>query len=166
MKVQSQERAEYLTVANPEDNLSDERIVARAIEIVKSRIQKTGDLMSNPESVKNYFVLKNALLEHEVFGCMFLNSQNNLISYQELFRGTLTQTSVYPREVVKAALGCNAASVIFTHNHPSGICQQSNADVKITSELKKALAMVDVVVLDHIIVAGVDTLSFAEKGLI
>lgn len=107
-----------------------------------------------------------AALPHEVFACLFLDSQNELIAYEELFRGTLAQTSVYPREVVKAALAYNAAAVIFAHNHPSGYAEPSRADELLTGVLKQALALVDVRVLDHLIVGGVSVMSFAERGMI
>ena len=102
----------------------------------------------------------------EVFGVLFLNVQHGVIKFEEMFRGTLTQTAVYPREVVKSALAHNAGAVILAHNHPSGMCEPSRADEVLTSSLKSALAMVDCKVLDHIIVAGVSALSFAERGLI
>lgn len=97
---------------------------------------------------------------------LFLDAQNRVLAQEELFSGTLTQTSVYPREVVKRALHHNAASVIFAHNHPSGVAQQSRADELLTTSLKQALALVDIRVLDHFIVAGNSTLSFAEQGLL
>ncbi len=97
---------------------------------------------------------------------LFLDTQNRLLASEEMFSGTLMQTSVYPREVVKRAMHHNAASVIFAHNHPSGIAQQSQADELITKQLKQALALVDVKVLDHFIVAGNNTMSFSERGLL
>ena len=97
---------------------------------------------------------------------MFLDAQHRLISTNELFRGTLTQTSVYPREVVKAALRANAAAVIFSHNHPSGVAEPSQSDKLLTEALKSALSLVDVRVLDHFIVAGTSIISFAERGLL
>jgi DNA repair protein RadC len=105
-------------------------------------------------------------LEHEVFIILLLDSQNRLIEAQELFRGTLIQTSVYPREVVKSTLARNAAAVVFAHNHPSGVAEPSRADELLTQSLKQALALVDVRVLDHFVVAGTSTVSFAERGLI
>lgn len=105
-------------------------------------------------------------LEHEVFAVLFLDAQNRLIRYEELFRGTLTQTSVYPREVLKAALACNAAGVILAHNHPSGFPEPSRADVAITTTLQQALALIDVRVLDHLVVATSGVVSLAERGLI
>jgi DNA repair protein RadC len=101
-----------------------------------------------------------------VFVALFLDSQHRVLRADELFRGTLSQTSVYPREVVKAALAANAAAVIFAHNHPSGVAQPSQADELLTRSLKEALALVDVKVLDHFIVAGHQALSFAERGLL
>ena len=97
---------------------------------------------------------------------LFLDEQNRLLTADELFRGTLTQTSVYPREVVKRALAVNAASVIFAHNHPSGVAEPSRSDELLTASLKQALGLVDVRVLDHVIVAGSSTVSFAERGLL
>jgi DNA repair protein RadC len=102
----------------------------------------------------------------EVFVCIWLDAQHRVIKFDEQFRGTLTQTSVYPREIVKAALAANAAAVIFAHNHPSGAAQPSRADELLTRNLKDALALVDVKVLDHFIVAGNQALSFAERGLL
>ena len=110
--------------------------------------------------------MKLGNLTREVFFVLFLDAQNRVVTTEEMFSGTLTQTSVYPREVVKRALHHNAASVIFAHNHPSGIAQQSQADELITKQLKEALALVDVRVLDHFIVAGNTTLSFVERGLL
>jgi len=124
------------------------------------------DILSSPQQVRDYLVLKLANQLKEVFVVLFLDAQNRLIATEEMFNGTLTQTSVYPREVVKRALHYNAASVMFAHNHPSGIAKQSRADEMITQELKKALALVDVRVLDHFIVAGNQTLSFVEVGLL
>ena len=105
-------------------------------------------------------------LPHEVFVAMFLDAQNRVIETEELFRGTLTQTSVYPREVVKRALHYNAGAVILAHNHPSGVAEPSHADETLTQALKQALALVDIRVLDHFIVAGSSVLSFAERGLL
>ena len=124
------------------------------------------DAMTSPEAVRDLLRLKLAGLPHEVFVCIQLDAQHRVIRVDELFRGTLTQTSVYPREVVKAALKANAAAVIFAHNHPSGVAQPSRADELLTRELKDALALVEVKVLDHFIVAGTQALSFAERGLL
>jgi DNA repair protein RadC len=124
------------------------------------------DIFQSPQQVRDYLVLRLGALTREVFLVMFLDAQNRLNATEELFSGTLTQTSVYPREVVKRAMHHNAASVIFAHNHPSGVAQQSAADEMLTKQLTQALALVDVRVLDHFIVAGNRTLSFAERGLL
>jgi len=124
------------------------------------------DVFKSPQAVRDYLVLKLGSLTKEVFLVLFLDTQNRLVATEEMFSGSLKETSVYPREVVKRALHHNAASVIFAHNHPSGIAQQSQADELLTKQLKQALALVDVGVLDHFIVAGNNTLSFSEKGLI
>lgn len=123
-------------------------------------------ILTSPGSVRDYLRLFFTGREYESFVVLFLDAQNRLIAADELFRGTLTQTSVYPREIVKEALRQNAAAVIFSHNHPSGVAEPSRADEALTSSLKQALALVDVRVLDHFIVAGATTLSFAERGLI
>lgn len=122
--------------------------------------------LCSPAAVRNYLRLMLSTREHEVFVSLFLDAQNRLIEAEELFRGTLTQTSVYPREVVKRALANNAASVILAHNHPSGVAEPSLQDQALTRTLSEALALIDVKVLDHFVVAGTSTLSFAERGLI
>jgi len=125
-----------------------------------------GDALTSPESVRDYLRLALAARESEAFVALFLDSQHRLLVAEELFRGTLAQTSVYPREVVKAALACNAAAVIFAHNHPSGVAEPSRADELLTASLKSALALIDVRVLDHFVVAGPQVVSFAERGLL
>ncbi|HEX9183467.1 MAG TPA: DNA repair protein RadC [Burkholderiales bacterium] len=127
---------------------------------------RSGSALTSPGAVRDYLRLALASRPHEVFLVLFLDAQHRVLSDAELFRGTLTQTSVYPREVVKAALAANAAAVIFAHNHPSGVAQPSQADELLTRQLKEALALVEVRVLDHFIVAGNQTLSFAERGLL
>jgi DNA repair protein RadC len=124
------------------------------------------DVFNSAEQVRDFLRLKLGNLKQEVFMVLYFNVQNQLITSEIMFTGTLTQTSVYPREVVKHALHHNAASVIFAHNHPSGVAKQSQADELITKQLKQALALVDVRVLDHFIVAGNETLSFSERGLL
>jgi len=127
---------------------------------------KAREVFSSPEAVKHYLQLHLSRKPHEVFAVMFLDAQNRLIAMEELFRGTLTQTSVYPREVVLRALHHDAASVVLAHNHPSGTVQPSRADEALTQTLRAALALVDVRVLDHVIVAPGDALSMAERGLL
>jgi DNA repair protein RadC len=121
-------------------------------------------LLGRPAAVEEYLRLYFSGREHESFVVLFLDAQNHLISAEELFRGTLTQTAVYPREILKAALRHNAAGVIFAHNHPSGLAEPSHADRRLTETLQKALVLVDIKVLDHFIVAGRHALSFAERG--
>lgn len=125
---------------------------------------KQQDSLNNPQQVRDLLSLQLRQRPYEVFLALFLDAQNRLIACEELFRGSLTQTSVYPREVVKQALARNAASVIFAHNHPSGVAQPSKADRNLTDHLTRALALVEVRVLDHFIVAGCDLYSFAEQG--
>ena len=125
------------------------------------------DLFAAPAAVRDWLRLNLSHLPHEAFVALWLDAQNRLIAHDELFHGTLTQTSVYPREIVKAALKHNAAAVILAHNHPSGVAEPSRADEALTATLKQALAMVDVKLLDHFIVAGnAQPLSFAERGLL
>ena len=127
---------------------------------------KAGDSMNAPQAVRDYLKLHFVGREYESFVAIFLDAQHRVIVAEELFKGTLTQTSVYPREVVKASLRYNAAAVIFAHNHPSGVTEPSQSDRMLTDALKQALALVDVRVLDHFVVAGNQTMSFAERGLI
>ena len=127
---------------------------------------RTSDALSSPGAVRDFLRLTLASRDHEVFLVVLLDAQNRVLACDELFRGTLTQTSVYPREVVKCALARNAAAVIFAHNHPSGLAEPSHADEVLTQALKQALALVDIKVLDHFIVAGAQAISFAERGLL
>jgi DNA repair protein RadC len=142
---------------------------AAARELVKRWLGEElqfGTALTSPGAVRDYLRLAISDREHEVFVCLWLDAQHRVLSCDEMFRGTLTQTSVYPREVVKAALKANAAAVIFAHNHPSGVAQPSQADELLTRSLREALALVEVKVLDHFIVAGSHTFSFAERGLL
>jgi DNA repair protein RadC len=125
---------------------------------------KSGDALSSPQAVKQYLQLMLSNRPYESFAVLFVDVRNRLIAAEELFRGTLTHTSVYPREVVKSALAHNAASIILAHNHPSGNVDPSAADRNLTQALKQALSLVDIRVLDHFIVAGKQVYSFAEHG--
>jgi DNA repair protein RadC len=127
---------------------------------------RRGDALNSPRAVRDYLRLLLGGRQQEVFLALFLDTQHRVIASEELFHGTLSQTSVYPREVVKRALAHNAAAVILAHNHPSGVTEPSQADQLLTAALKQSLGLVDVRVLDHFVVAGGQTLSFAEKGLI
>jgi DNA repair protein RadC len=124
----------------------------------------SGDALDSPQAVRNYLRLTLRDKEYEVFCCVFLDAQNRVLGVEELFRGTLTQTSVYPREIVKRALAYNAAALILAHNHPSGVAEPSQADRLLTRKLSESLALVDIRVLDHFIVAGPSSLSFMETG--
>ncbi len=135
-----------------------------ALEIARRTLREkldAGAALSAPQTVRDYLRLMLHGRPHEVFVAVFLDAQHRVVASEELFRGTLTQTSVYPREIVKRALHFNAAAVIFAHNHPSGVAEPSRADEALTAALKQALALVDVRVLDHFIVAGDGALSFA-----
>lgn len=140
-----------------------------ARELVMRSLRETlrvGSALTSADIVKDYLRIALADRQYEVFMALFLDAQNRVLSVDEMFRGTLTQTAVYPREVVKAALRHNAAALIFAHNHPSGMPAPSQADKSLTKNLAQALALVDVRVLDHFIVAGPAIMSFAECGLI
>ena len=134
------------------------RLLMREIE--------SSDVLASPQAARDFLQIKLGALEHEVFAVLMLDSQHRLIEYVEMFRGTVNQTSVYPREVVKESLARNAAALILVHNHPSGIAEPSRADELLTKTLIAALQLVDVRVLDHLIVAGDELLSFAERGLL
>jgi DNA repair protein RadC len=143
--------------------------LAAALELARRAIGedlKAGALLTSPGAVRDYLRLAIGARQHEVFVCIWLDAQHRVIRFDEPFRGTLTQTSVYPREIVKSALEVNAAAVIFAHNHPSGAAQPSQADELLTRSLKEALALVDIKVLDHFIIAGNQAISFAERGLV
>jgi len=143
--------------------------VAAAVELVRRALGeelRTRNALSSPRAVGDYLRLTLAGRDHEVFLAILLDAQHRVIGTEELFRGTLTQTSVYPREVVKCALRHNAAAVILAHNHPSGVAEPSQADEMLTRSLRSALALVDVQVLDHFVVASDRTMSFAERGLL
>lgn len=140
-------------------------VIATAKDILAAQVRHT-DVLSNPKVVADYLVTQLAELEYELFAIIHLDIRHRLITYEEMFRGTLDGASVHSREVVKAALAHNAAAVILTHNHPSGDPSTSEADKRITKRLKEALALVDIRVLDHIVVAGAATVSFAERGLL
>jgi DNA repair protein RadC len=127
-------------------------------------IQRT--MIGTPEVMKEYLTSHLVPLPYEAFVCIFLDSKNRILLSKEMFRGTLTQTSVYPREIVREALGCNAAAVLLAHNHPSGIAEPSHADRHLTNTAQQALQLVDVKIMDHMIVAQGQFFSFAEKGLV
>jgi DNA repair protein RadC len=124
------------------------------------------DAITSPEATRRYLKMRLRAYPYEVFAALFLDNRHRVLEYQELFRGTIDGASVHPREVVRAAMDCNAAAAIFAHNHPSGVAEPSQADIYITERLRNALDMIDVRVLDHIIIGEGDCTSFAERGLL
>lgn len=145
--------------------VADSAVIEASLAILAKRVAR-GSVLSSPSTVKNFLVTRLADLEHEIFGMLLLTTRHHLIDFVELFRGTLDGANVAPREVVKLVLARNAAAVILVHQHPSAVKDASQADELITARLRDALALIQVKVIDHIIVAGRDTLSFAEKGLL
>jgi DNA repair protein RadC len=157
-----------LYVADPTGSFvpaTDRDVISAATEAV-GRALRRGIAFDKPETARKYLPAMLGAREAEVFCLAHLDSRHRLIAFEELFRGTIDGASVYPREVVKSVLGHNAAAVILVHNHPSGVAEASSADELITCRLRKALAIIDVRVLDHFIVAGDAVMSFAEKGLL
>lgn len=145
----------------------DDLTIEKALEILQRRVSVGSKItLTSPSDTRAYLRLKLGTLEHEVFHVLFLDSQHHLIHGETMFRGTLTQTSVYPREVLKRALALNAGAVVLAHNHPSGTLEPSRADELVTQTLKAALALVDVRVIDHIIVSVEGAVSMAERGLL
>lgn len=144
--------------------MTEEQIVKKALSILERRI--IGETLDDPTNVRDYLRLKIGEMEHEVFCVIYLDTQHRVIAFEELFKGTLSQTSVYPREVVKSSLRQNCGAVIFAHNHPSGVAEPSRSDELLTRALKDALALIDVRVLDHFVVCRTGVVSFAERGLI
>lgn len=139
------------------------------LEMARRALQEEiirGDSLNSPQKVRDYLKLTLRNRPQEIFLVLFLDTQHRMIAAEEMFRGTLTQTSVYPREIVKRALFHNAAAVIFAHNHPSGIAEPSQADQLLTETLKQALALIDVRALDHFIVAATQCISLAERGML
>ncbi len=127
---------------------------------------RKGSAIADPDGTRRFLICRMRHYQREVFACLYLDNQHRLIQYEELFLGTIDGASVHPREVVKQVLHYNAAAVIFAHNHPSGVSEPSQADLRITDRLKSALSLVDVRVLDHMIVGDREVLSFAERGLL
>ncbi len=161
-KAQSIDSPPYIVAPAPD---GDDAIIAKAIAILESRIRR-GPVFESPAAVKDYARLHLGTMDHEVFSVIFVDAQHRLIAFEQMFRGTLGQTSVYPREVVKRALELNSGAVILAHNHPSGSTEPSRADEYLTQTLKSALALVDVRVLDHVVVSCEGCMSFAERGLL
>jgi len=150
---------------DPMDN-SDNETIRLALNILIKRMQKPGAVLSSPGDTKAYLQLQLANKPAECFSVLFLDNRHRVIEFSELFQGTIDGASVHPREVVRACIRHNAAAVVFSHNHPSGVAEASDADRRITRRLKDSLSLIDVRVLDHIIVTADETFSFAEGGLI
>jgi DNA repair protein RadC len=168
----SRDSSPETTVLHVRDTASDGYRPAQADEVLQAaeRLLRMAmherSVMDSPKAVRDFLRVRLGALQHEVFGLLLLDAQNGLIDYVELFRGTLTQTSVYPREVVKEALLRNAAGVILVHNHPSGMSEPSRSDQVLTQTLIKALALIDVLVLDHLVVTPRQVTSFSERDLL
>lgn len=144
----------------------EQKVVGKALEILEKHLREPGAALTSPTLVRDLLRLRLTGAEVEIFVAIWLDAQHRVLEIAEMFRGTLTQTSVYPREVIRAALAVNAAAVIFAHNHPSGVAQPSQADEFLTRNLKEALSLIDVDVLDHFIVGDTSVMSFAERGLL
>ena len=144
-------------------------ILQAALELARRHYQelmRSGSALANPRATREFLRARLRDLDHELFCCLFLDNRHRVISFDEVFRGTIDGASVHPRDVVKLALSRNAAAVILAHNHPSGIAEPSQADELITGRLREALALVDIRVLDHIVVGDGACVSFAERGML
>lgn len=146
--------------------MTDDQIIRAALAILESRIISTEGNVRRPEDVRDYVAIKLAGRRHEVFALVLLDTRHNVIEYRELFTGTIDGAAVYPREVVRTVLDANAAAVVLVHNHPSNDPEPSEADRAITRKLAKAMEMIDVRLLDHIVCGAHRTVSFAERGLL
>ena len=142
----------------------EDATIKRALRILENRIREPGQSFNSVESARNYLTLKLAPLEREVFTVLFLDNQHRLIASEDMFLGTINESAVHPREVVKRALQHNAAALIVAHNHPSGRAVASLPDIQVTDRLKAALRLVDITLLDHFIIAGIIVVSLAEQG--
>lgn len=141
-----------------------QKTIRRAISLLEKQLREPGVPFLSTSATRDWLRLNFAGKEREAFMVLFLDNQHRLITHETLFTGTLSSVRVYPREVVKQALLCNAASVVLAHNHPSHRAEPSHADRKITERLQQALALVDISVLDHFVIGGMDVISFAERG--
>ena len=161
-EVRSQDHPEYEFGKTEKENAT----IEKALQILKSRIKERGDFMEKPADVENFLKIQFSEMEYEAFSVIFLDNQHRLIAFEEMFKGTINGSSVHPREVMKAALKHNAAAVILSHNHPSGIATPSSADKQITKILVDAMELIDVRILDHIIIGDGDSFKFSEAGYI
>ncbi|WP_086930219.1 RadC family protein [Agarilytica rhodophyticola] len=146
--------------------MTDDDMINQALNILETRLYKPEQNLSSSRDTKNYLTLKYAEKESESFNVLYLDNKHRLIALKEMFQGTINTAAVYPREIVKATLAFNASAVILSHNHPSGCAEPSGSDRELTQQLSKALKLIDVKVLDHIVVGGMDTYSFAEHGIL
>jgi DNA repair protein RadC len=147
------------------NEVEKQSVIALAMKVLAIK-HRAGRSLTKPDETRSFLRLRLADCRNEVFGCLFLDNRNRIIAVRELFQGTIDGASVYPRVVVQRALELNAAAIVFFHNHPSGVAEPSNADEAITRRLKAALALVDIRVLDHFVVAAGESVSFAERGLL
>ena len=149
----------------PNDPIVEDAIIEDALVILRSRLRQPGETMDGGTAARKFVALKLGQLEHEVFAVLFLDNRNCIIEHEEMFRGTIDQAAVHPREIAKRALALNAKAVILAHNHPSGEATPSHADKRLTKLVTDALGLLDIRVLDHIVVGGADTASMAEMGM-
>jgi DNA repair protein RadC len=168
--IKTEDHPEYQTGVTPmpvttTKTEEDDRTIAKAMRILERRMRTTADPLTSPEATRQYLRLALSGREWEVFLVLFLDNRHRVIAHEELFRGTIDGASVHPREVVRAVIKHNAAAVIFAHNHPSGVAEPSQADLRITQRLKESLALIDVRTLDHIIIGDGESTSLAERGL-
>lgn len=141
-----------------------QQTIRQALTLLESQLREPGLSFTSSSSVRDWLRMQMALLEREEFTLLWLDNQNRLIAHETLFKGTINSTEVHPREVVKSGLKHNAAAAVLAHNHPSGLAEPSYADRQITERLKNALTLVDIRLLDHLVVGGIDVVSFAERG--
>ena len=163
MKIKSEDHVDYSIKADSDGR--DDRIIADAMAILVSRLAEPGKAITSTETVKDYLKLHFAEKQREEFIALWLDTPYRVIAIETLATGTIDGASVYPREVAKSALAWNAAAVIFAHNHPSGVAEPSKADNSLTQQLTKALGLLGIKVLDHIVIGGVNSVSLAERGL-
>lgn len=144
----------------------DRSLIDQAIRCLERQYLVKSDVLTSPDATRAYLKLRLYCLKYEVFSVLFLDNRHRVICYEEMFRGTIDGASVHPREIVRRVIETNAAAVIFAHNHPSGVAEPSPADLRLTQTLKNALSLIDVRVLDHIIIGDIESVSFAERGLL
>lgn len=161
--VRSEDAAAYNATKPTQD--ADDEIVAQAFDILTRRITR-GAALHSPADTRRFLTAQLRDRPYEVFCCLYLDNRHRLIVFEELFRGTIDGAAVHPREVLRQALSHNAAAIILAHNHPSGVAEPSHADELITVRLRDALALVDIRVLDHLIIAGPEAVSLAERGVL